>query len=365
MRHAVIMAGGSGTRLWPWSRRAQPKQLLPLIDGQSLLQLSAARLDGLIEPARLWVCAAEAHRAAIAAELPDLPPTNWIGEPVGRDTLAAAGLSAALLAARDPEAVMLLSTADHVIEPRETFAAAVDRGFSLVEAHPRQLVTFGVRPTRPATGYGYLHLGPASDGGALLVKEFREKPDATTAGEWLAAGPEQYLWNSGLFVWRASTFLDALRRYEPAAAEILAEIAAAWDTPAYAATLATLYPTVRRISLDYAVMEPAANDPALRVVAVPLDLRWLDVGSWPSLAETLAADGAGNRQTAQARTALVASRDNLIATDDPEHLIALVGCEGLVVVHTAAATLVCPADQAERIKELQAQLAADGADQWL
>ncbi len=297
--------------------------------------------------------------------MPDLPPRNWIGEPVGRDTMAAAGLSAALLAARDPEAVMLLSTADHVIEPRETFAAAVDRAFALVEADPLRLITFGVRPTRPATGYGYLHLGPTGERGAHLVKEFREKPDAATARAWLAAGPEQYLWNSGLFVWRASTFLDALRRYEPAAAGALAEIAAAWATPDCAATLAALYPTVRRISLDYAVMEPAANDPALRVVAVPLDLHWLDVGSWPSLAETLAADASGNRQTAQARTMLLASHDNLVAGDDPDHLIALVGCEGLVVVHTATATLICPADHAERIKELQAQLAAAGADEWL
>jgi mannose-1-phosphate guanylyltransferase len=355
MRYALIIAGGSGTRLWPMSRAAQPKQLLPLIEGRSLLQVAFDRLEGLVPLERRYVCAGQAHFPAIRAAMPGLAPDQFLGEPEGRDTVNAVGLAAAVIAQRDPDAVIAVFTADHVIEPLDRFRSIIAEGFSLAEQQPQTLVTFGINPTSPATCYGYLQLGDPLTGTAQVVKQFREKPDLATAQQYFALGPQAYLWNSGMFVWRAATLLDCIRRYEPASHDILAALGRSWWTAQRDAALREQFPRLRKVSVDFAVMEPASRDPAVTVAAIPMPLRWLDVGSWPAFGEICVPDSAGNAVGA-ARTLLSETHGTIVASSDPRHLVATIGCEDLIIIHTPDATLVARKDQAEAIKELHRQL---------
>ncbi|HEY3380646.1 MAG TPA: mannose-1-phosphate guanylyltransferase [Vicinamibacterales bacterium] len=350
MRYALIVAGGSGTRLWPMSRVNMPKQLIPFINGRSLLQLAYDRLEGLVPPGNRYVCAGEKHREIICRAL-GVGDDQFLGEPTGRDTLNAVGFGAAVIAARDPDAVMAVFTADHIIEPLDRFHATIDHGYRVAEQSPDTLVTFGITPTMAATGYGYLQLGQLIDESARVVEQFREKPDAKTAGEFFAAGAERYLWNSGMFVWRGQTLLDCIRRYHGANFDGLSRIARAWNTPARHEVVWEVFPALKKISVDFAVMEPASRDPHVRVAAVPMPLTWLDVGSWPMFAETCPKDAQGNALGA-GRSLLVDTRDTLVASDDPQHLIATIGCHDLIIVHTRGATLVCRKDVAESIKDL-------------
>ena len=364
MRHALILAGGSGTRLWPMSRARLPKQLIPFIGGRSLLELSYDRLDGLFARERRYVCAAEQQRASTLAALPGLASERFLGEPTGRDTLNAIGLSTAVIARQDPEAVIAVFTADHIIAPVEEFQRVIEQGLGLVERSPETLVTFGVSPTGPRTCYGYLELGASIDNGAFLVRQFREKPETDDALAYFEAGRERYLWNSGMFVWRAATLLECIQRYEPAVHAGLSEIAGAWGSARQEETLARVYPTLKRISVDFAVMEPAARDPEVRVAALPMALDWLDVGSWPAFARTCPQDADGNALAA-ARHLLLETKRTLVASSDPKHLIATVGCEDLIVIHTPEATLVCHSDQAETIKQLHQMLGERFGDECL
>lgn len=356
MRYSLIIAGGSGTRLWPMSRAALPKQLIPFIHGKSLLEIADQRLAGLLPSENRFVCAGAGHAEAIRRALPKLAEQQFLGEPCGRDTLNAVGLGAAVLARRDPEAVIGVFTADHVIEPVDRFQAIVEAGFALVEKHPKTLATFGIAPTRAAVGYGYVELGEPLEGQARRVRQFREKPDLETAIRYFEAGPDQFLWNSGMFVWRADTLLDCIDRYCPKNYAGLMRIADAWDSPRRQAVLEEVYPTLPKISVDYAVMEPASKDPAVTVASIPMPLRWLDVGSWPAMAETCPHDEQGNALGTE-NVLLMDTRNTLTTSSDPSHLIAAIGCDNLVIVHTPDATLVCRADCADAIKELHRRIA--------
>jgi mannose-1-phosphate guanylyltransferase len=306
---------------------------------------------------RCFICAGQTHAAAIHQALPQIGPEQYLGEPCGRDTLGAVGLGAAVLARHDPAAIIAVFTADHVIEPVDRFQKIVSEAYALVEQHPRGLVVFGIEPTGPATGYGYLELGEPFGGSARRLRQFHEKPDLETARRYFEAGAEKFLWNSGMFVWRADTLLDCIRRYAPQHHAGLMRIADAWDTSRRQAVIDEVYPTLTKISVDYAVMEPASRDPAATVAAIPMPLRWLDVGSWPSLAQTCPHDEQGNALAA-ACTLLLDTHNTLVASSDPKHLIATIGCDDLIVVHTPDATLVCRRDCADAIKELHEQIAA-------
>jgi mannose-1-phosphate guanylyltransferase len=339
------------------SRVALPKQLIPFIQGKSLLELAFDRLDGLIPQSRRYVCAGQSHRNAISAALHALPKENFLGEPVGRDTLNAIGLGAALLHAKDRDAVFAVLTADHLIEPVDQFRSLVEQGFALVEREPQTLVTFGIAPTGPATGYGYLELGDQMPGGGWTVKRFKEKPAAAVAEEYFKKGPDHYLWNSGMFVWSAATVLQCIRMLASEVFAGLMQIAEVWDTPRRESVVSEIYPTLKKISVDFAIMEPVTREEGLsglegvRVAAIPMDLRWKDVGSWPSFAETCPHDENGNALAAE-KHVLSGCSNCLVASDQAEHLVVMMGCKDLMVIHSKEATLICPADKAEQIKDL-------------
>jgi mannose-1-phosphate guanylyltransferase len=354
VRHAVIMAGGSGTRLWPLSRAGRPKQLLDIVadpggGAHSLLGEAWARLAAVLPVDCIWVCTAARYAEQVRAALPELRADRLVLEPVARDTANAVGLAAALVADVDPDAELAVVSADHVIRPVERFAAVLRTAYDALAARPRALVTLGITPTSPATGFGYVRRGaPTEVPGVAEAAAFREKPDLATAERYLASG--EYLWNSGMFVWRATTVLGALADHLPETATGLDRVISAPAGPRRDAVLAEVFPTLPRISVDYAVLEPAATEPG-RVLVADLDVDWLDVGSWPALAHTLAAED-GN--TVHGLSVALDAAGNIVFSDDPQHLIALVGVRDSVVVHTADVTMVCPAADAERVKQLLA-----------
>ncbi|MEO0483696.1 MAG: mannose-1-phosphate guanylyltransferase [Planctomycetota bacterium] len=361
-RHAVIMAGGAGTRLWPLSRQSQPKQLIPFIQpdpaapAKSLLEVAAGRLEGVVAPERRYIGASEKHRAEIKAALPAFTDDRILGEPALRDTMNAVGLAAAVFDKLDHNAVFAVLTADHLIEPQDTFAACMDAAFKLVEDDPSRLVTFSIKPDHPATGYGYLKHGAAIDNGTpdtppcMAVDEFVEKPPLNLATKYVESG--DYGWNSGMFVFSAQTVLRLLAKLHPPTHAGLRDIQNAWGTPHQKDVLDSVYPELHKTSVDYGLMEPASRDPSASICAVSMDVRWLDVGSWPSYAETLTPDAAGNRTSGAGAVVAHDCKNVLTVGAEPGHTVALLGCEDLIVVHTKEATLVMPRAKAQDLKLL-------------
>ncbi|MDO5676987.1 MAG: mannose-1-phosphate guanylyltransferase [Propionibacteriaceae bacterium] len=346
MRYVVIMAGGSGTRLWPLSRQGRPKQLLEIFEGKSLLRLAYERLIGLVDANNILVCTGRAYADDVARQLPELAAGNILGEPEGRDSLNAVAWSAAVVADRNPEAVVAMVTADQIIEPVEEFQRSLTTAFEVAEARPNALVTLGVVPTSPHTGYGYLHRAEELEGfpGVHRVAEFREKPSLEVAQEYLNSG--EYWWNAGMFVWRAATLLSQLDQLLPETSATVREIVAQPER------LDELFPTLRKISVDYAVMEPASvGRTDAEVVSVGLHIDWKDVGGFLSLAELFTQDESGN--AVDGRTvALDSSGCILVNAAGPDHVVAALGLTDCLVVATQTATLVSRLEDAERIRQL-------------
>jgi mannose-1-phosphate guanylyltransferase len=340
------MAGGSGTRFWPASRRDRPKQFLPIGSAESLLAQTARRLEGVVAAERVLVVCAADQVERVRETLPDLPASNILAEPVARNTAPCIAFAAAEIAAREAHSLQVVLPADHVIRPVESFRESLRAALSEAE-QSGALIGFGIRPGFPATGFGYLELEDkaASGGGALRVRRFVEKPDLERARAFLAGG--RHLWNSGIFVWRTDAIRSALR-------ECLPEIAAALEGPPRGEALAAAYANLPSISIDYGVLEHAADVRALRV-----DYPWSDVGAWDALSDVADADDRGHVVVGGGE---LEARDaqNCIVYGESGQLTCLIGVSDLVVVRSGDAVLVCPKARAQEVKDLVEQLKQNG-----
>src|SRR5690625_2870430 len=349
--HAVVPAGGAGTRLWPLSRRAHPKFLLDLTGaGGSLLQGTWDRLVPLTGPGGVLVVTGEAHARAVAGQLPDLPAANLLTEPSGRDSMAAIGLAAAVLRERHGDVVLGSFAADHVIRRPEAFATAVRS--AVAAARAGYVTTIGITADHPSTAYGYIESGADLDladaPGARHVTAFVEKPDAETAADYLSRG--NYRWNAGMFVVRAEVLLAHLAHLQPTLHDGLTAIARAWDGPDREQVLAHEWPRLTRIAIDHAVAEPVAADGGVAVV--PADLGWDDVGDWRSLAGLLPAGPEGVRTLGEPGRTLALDSEGAVVVPDGGRLVTVLGIPDAVVVDTPDALLVTTTDHAQRLREV-------------
>jgi mannose-1-phosphate guanylyltransferase len=355
-RYVVIMAGGRGERFWPESRLARPKQLLPIVGEKAMLAQTIDRLEGLVAAQDIFVITNAEQRQAVLEICPALDPAKVIGEPVGRDTAAAVGLATILVRRLDPEASFAILPADAVIHDAAGLRATLEAAFEAAEAEP-VLATIGITATHPATGYGYIEQGEARGDFAgstvYSVARFVEKPDAATAADYLKAGG--YFWNAGMFIWSVTTIAAELKCRTPGLWTALQAIDSGLNAGENLdALLAEHYPALEKISVDYAIIEKARN-----IVMVESCFDWDDVGEWPAVARHYPADEQGNviRGTAH----LADSKGNIVFNRDPDHLVALLGVEDLIVVKTDDATLVCRKDQAQAIKEMVKAMGAKAA----
>lgn len=354
---AVVMAGGSGTRLWPLSRRRTPKQLLPLVGEASLLQQTVARISGLLAPHDVFVITSAAHVRATREQLPQLPEENVLGEPLARSTAVAAGL-ATVLARRSEDEVCLVLPADHFVADEPRFVESLREAVRVAERG--YLVCLGIVPRSPATGYGYIKVGErlhdASE--AALVEEFEEKPDAPTARRYVEDGG--HLWNAGIFAWRSYAYRQALERFQPELDAALTQIAGLNRLPGWMSDVRDILAPISAIQIDAGVAEPAAREGRLAVV--PLDAGWSDIGSWSALLEALS--------SAQGRS-LVASGHHLdrgserVLVQGGERLVVTVGLKDVIIVDTPDALLVCDRDRAEEIKQVLEEISAADGERYL
>lgn len=338
----TIMAGGAGTRFWPLSTEERPKQFLSLVGERSLLQMSFDRVRGLVPLDQVMVLTNESYEDLVAAQLPEIPRRHIIGEPSRRDTAAAVALAALMTEHRFGPAIMVLLTADHVISPLENFQAALRE--AVEGAQQGGLYTLGIRPTYPATGFGYLQMGQPLAGGRLphfRVDRFKEKPSQEVAEVLLESG--NYFWNSGMFVWRSDQILEEFSRNLPAHLEILGPVMPSMGTEKGALELRAAFDKLERISVDYAILEKATD-----VRAVIPDITWDDVGGWRAVAQYLSLDNSGNRLHGSVWSE--EANHNVVFSEDPEEKVLLLGVEDLVVVRSGKRTLVAHRDRLDSLK---------------
>ena len=358
MLYAVIMAGGSGTRFWPRSRKKVPKHHLAIAGSDSMIRQTYERLEGEVPPERILVVTVEEQAAATREHLPELPEQNIIAEPEPRNTAAAVGLGAVHVMARGPDSTMLVVTADHVIKPKEIFWENVRAAVELA-SDGESLVIFGIRPAWGNPGFGYIHRGdPVGEFDGVrcfAIRKFEEKPPAETAAKWVETG--EYYWNSGMFVWQTSTILTELERCAPEIYSEISKIRDAIGSPEESQVTSDIYGRIPKQPIDRAVMEKA---PSVKVVEATFD--WDDVGSWNSLPNHRQQDASGNTVLAEHRGIRTA---NCIIAGEPQHLIATIGVSDLVIVQTPDATLVCRRDEVEDIKQIVEQLGLEGLEEYL
>ena len=362
MLHAVIMAGGSGTRFWPESRGNRPKQLLPVTGRRAMLAETALRLDPLVPFERTWVVTNSLQVQGVRRALPELPVDNLLVEPCARNTAACVALAATVLLEQDPDAVMAVLPADHAVEPAAEFRRALEAG-AAPAAERGTFVTFGIPPDHPATGYGYIRrgalLGCEEGLDRYSVRAFKEKPDAATAAAFLASG--DYLWNSGIFMWRADTLLDAVEEHIPQLAAGLVPVRDAVGSENFQEVVDDAYQGFPSLAVDIGVMEKVDG---VQVLSTPF--RWSDVGSWRALYDLAPHDADGNAAVFPAGGLLLAEdARRVLAYSSEEQTIAVLGLDDIVVVRTADAVLVAHRDRAEEVKRFVDTLRAEGREDLL
>ena len=342
--NAVILAGGSGTRLWPLSTPSFPKQFLPLPNGRSMIQESLARVEELISPERAWVVTGRSMIELVREHLPTLPVSHILGEPMGRSTAAAIGWAAATIERRDPQATMMVLTADHVITKIEVFNQALRLADRL--ARQGYLVTLGIKPTGPETGYGYIRYDAALSEGfdhqAFYGERFVEKPDVATAMTYLEDG--HYVWNSGMFVWKVETILTELKKHLPELAQKINVIAESMGTVRERETLDELWPTLQTISIDSSVMEKAS-----KFAVIPVEIGWNDVGNWEQYGSLFPADQDEVRCVGHH---IGLGSSNIFVYNNTQRQVFTIGLEDVVVVEMDDKTVICHKDEVQRVKEL-------------
>lgn len=355
--YAVVLAGGRGERFWPLSTRKRPKQLLSLVGGRPMIAQTVARLDGLIPRERVLVLTNAETVAPTRQLLPELPPENVVGEPVGRDTAPAVTLAAALVRARDPNAAFAILPADHVISDEPRFRATLEAVFRAA-MRDDALFVIGIPPTAPSPAFGYIEAGAPrfelDSHPFFAVRRFVEKPDVETARRYLAEG--HYFWNAGMFVWSLASLQRALERHAPPFAALARRLAEAVGRSDFDDAVRSAYAGVEKISIDYALMEKADN-----ILMTPADFAWDDVGSWTALRNHFAADAEGNVVIGDGVT-LDAEGNTVVSSG---RLTALLGVRDLVVVQAEGVTLICHRDRAEHVKRLVQQLQAQGRHEAL
>ena len=358
MRYAVIMAGGSGTRFWPWSRQKNPKQLLKITGKNTMIRQTVDRISSEIPPENIYAVTTSFLADSMRKELSFLPERNIISEPFGRNTAACIGLAATIIFKRDVEAIMAVMTADHVIEPADVFL----RGLRCAEGLAMEtdvLVTFGIKPKDPSVNYGYIQRsqnGINTDGFMVYdVEAFTEKPDRATAENFVQSG--KYYWNSGIFVWSVSTILQGIQKYMPTLASGLTRIGESLDSPHESTVIHDEYKRFENVSIDYGVMEKISN-----VKMIEADFRWDDVGSWLALERLNSPDQQNN--TVLGKHCGINSHGNIIIGDQ-ERLITTLNVSDMIIVNTKDVTLVCDKNNAEDIKKMIDVLKEKGLNSYL
>ena len=349
------MAGGTGTRFWPASTEDTPKQLLRLVGSESMIRQTIDRMGDVAPAGHRLVVTNKRLMAAVHKLLPELPAAAIVGEPCKRDTAPCIGLAALLVSRYDPDATMVVMPADHVIQPVEVFQDAIRQAVQMVDDSPWRIVTFGIKPTYPAEVFGYIQRGDLiaqldSAAPAFVVERFREKPSASTAKEYLLS--KQFYWNSGIFVWRAQTILNALAERQPEMVRHLEAIVAAWETEEHHEVFDREFAAIKPISIDYAVMEHATD-----VVVIEAPFEWDDLGSWQSLARLQGPDENGN--TIVGRHLGLGTSGTIVYTGD-DHLVVTLGVQDCIIVHTPGATLVASKHDEEKIREVVKELEKRG-----